>query len=365
MKAKLLYYSGTAAAYLLAGPNLVDAQIVYTDIDPDVFMTGDATDYILDANGDGEFELRFEHQFDVIGTFFGCYGVAIPNYSYCLLSHVYTYSFGWEFGLPLEFGNTVPFGFNAAPAALNAQYTGAGSAYGVGPWVDGEDHFLGFSFETPISEIRYYGWVRLQANDCGYYIKDFAFALGGITAGDGAVDPCDTPLGLEVTGIEAEKAKLNWDAVDGAETYTVQIRIAGETDWHEKTVAAPKNFIKLKTLSCETAYEWQVMANCAGGSSAYSEIQSFSTLSCRLADEPGNAITLFPNPANEIVTLNFEENITGEVHVQFIDITGNLVLEETTNTNSPAFDITQLPKGLYIAVVAYENTVSRLEFVKQ
>lgn len=365
MKTKLLSYSGAATAFLFAGAQATNAQVVYSDIDPDIFMSGDADDFYLDANADGEYELRFEHMADVASPFFGCYGGVAPNYAYCLVSHVYDYTFGWTFGLPLEAGDPVPDGFNASPVAFNVQYIGAGFEYGIGPWVDGADHYFGFVFETPAGDGPFYGWVRLQGNDCGYTIKDFAYAPDGITAGMGVPEPCDIPAGLAATGVDAEKAKLSWDAVDGAETYTVQFREAGAIDWRIKTVDAPKNFVRLKTLDCATTYEWQVMADCAGGPSEFSAIQTFTTLSCRLSDVESENFTLYPNPAHDLLNVSYDDEITGQINLQVFDLTGNELIQKQITTETTPVDVSSLASGMYIMSITNAYGTTRVEFVKQ
>ena len=368
MKTKLLSYSGAASVFLLAGAAKADAQVIYHDIDPDVYMTGDPDDYFLDVNMDGEHELKFGHTTNALGAFWGCYGNVTPNYSYCLINnYVYTYTYGWEFGAPLDAGDPVPFGFNNPPVAINVQYLGAGWDTGVGLWVGEGDKYFGFQFYTPDGiDGPYYGWVRLQADECGYYIKDYAYAEGGIDAGEGMpLDGCDTPTGMAATGIEAEKVKISWDAVAGATTYNVRFRAVGEIDWHEKTVDAPKTFVKLKALSCDTDYEWQVQADCDGGPSEYTEIAVFSTLSCRIGDLADAGFDIYPNPANTLLNVELENELNGDVFMQITDFTGKIVLQQNLTSTLTGVDLTELPSGIYILTVFENGNMNKKEFIKQ
>ena len=66
----------------------------------------------------------------------------------------------------------------------------------------------------------------------------------------------------------------------------------------------------------------------------------------------GNSVTLFPNPAHDIVTITSQE--TGVAAVTFYDALGRIVLEQMTQFSSPsgtALSITSLPGGLYYVVV--------------
>ena len=364
MKTKLLTYSGAATAFLLAGNQQLKAQVVYGDVDPDVYVTGNPDDYYLDLNMDGEFEVHFDHIASLGFGSIGCYGVVVPNYFYCFLSYDYDPAAGWSFAIALDAGDPVPSGFNNAPEAINLQHADGSSTYGLGPWISEEDKYLGIWFETPSGDGPYYGWIRLQADECGYYIKDYAYAPGSLFAGEGLpVDECETPAATDVTGIEAEKAKISWDDVAGATSYNVRFRAVGETDWHEKSVDAPKTFIELKTLSCDTEYEWQVQTFCAGTASEFTPLSNFTTLSCRLGDASAD-FTVFPNPASNNITVNLDEAVENGL-IQITDLTGKVVLTSTMSGFQSVIELAELPAGIYVITIAAENEVQRSEFIKQ
>ncbi len=365
MKTKLLTYSGAATAFLFAGAQELKAQIVYGDVDPDVYITGDPDDYYMDLNMDGEFEVHFDHFEDLGFSGIGCYGVVTPNYLHCFMSYQFSSSASWSFAVDLNAGDPVPMGFNNAPGAINLQHADGSSTYGLGPWISAEDKYLGIWFETPSGDEAYYGWIRLQVDECGFYIKDYAYAPGGINAGEGMpADICESPASTDVTGIEAERAKISWDEVAGATAYTIRFRQVGEIDWHEKSVDAPKTFIKLKTLNCATDYEWQVQADCPGGLSEYSSISTFTTLSCRIGDEITADFSVYPNPVANTLTVNLHEPIEFG-SLQIVDFSGNVVVSQIISGFSAAIDLTELPAGIYVIAIATTNNVQRLEFIKQ
>ncbi len=365
MKTKLLSYSGAATAFIFAGSDQLKSQVVYFDIDPDVYVTGNPVDYYMDLNLDGEFEVHFDHIADGYGDF-GCMGFVVPNYNYCFISYQFDTLAFYSFAKVFEEGESVLGGFNNAPGGINLQHADGSSTYGLGPWISPDDKFVGFVFETPDGADVFFAWVRLQVDECGYVIKDYAYSPEPIIAGDGIpVDACEMPSSTYVTGIETEKAKISWDAVAGATTYNVRFRAVGEIDWHEKTVDAPKTFVKLKALSCDTEYEWQVQANCDGGPSDYTDIAGFSTLSCRIGDFEDAGFDIYPNPANTMLNVELENELIGDAFMQITDFTGKIVVQQNLTSTLTGIDLTELPSGIYILTVFENGNMNKKEFIKQ
>ena len=144
---------------------------------------------------------------------------------------------------------------------------------------------------------------------------------------------CAIPNNLVTTNIQARQATLNWDAVEGANNYTVQLRAAGSSNWNTRT--APSNSGNAKPLRPNTTYEWHVRANCDGESSDYSPIVNFTTAANnrkRLEDREETIeieiynFHLFPNPASNFLNIRSSEVIT---QIEVLDITGRLVITKT------------------------------------
>ncbi len=88
------------------------------------------------------------------------------------------------------------------------------------------------------------------------------------------INPCAAPTTLSVAAISTTSMKLNW-AASGASSYTVQYRANGTTAW--TTAAVTTNTLTLTGLTSGTTYNWQVLANCTGSSSAYVAGSNFTT----------------------------------------------------------------------------------------
>ena len=89
---------------------------------------------------------------------------------------------------------------------------------------------------------------------------------------------CATPNGLSTTNIAATTARFNWNAVQGAVNYTVQIRLANGSWGDLNGGPFSNNYVNVSGMLPATAYEWRVRANCSGGqASSWSNGLSFTT----------------------------------------------------------------------------------------
>lgn len=87
---------------------------------------------------------------------------------------------------------------------------------------------------------------------------------------------CGVPGSLGTSGVTTTSATLAWAAVSGATSYTLQWKATSASSWTTVTGLTATSFA-LGGLSASTAYQFQVLAVCSGGSSAYSTAASFST----------------------------------------------------------------------------------------
>ena len=69
------------------------------------------------------------------------------------------------------------------------------------------------------------------------------------------------------------------------------------------------------------------------------------------------AISLFPNPTRDFITLNFEEMIYGQVDIQIMNSIGQVVQNQTMNNvnQQERIELNNLPKGMYFCRVQSEK----------
>lgn len=199
-KSTLMGYSALAVAFLSAGKE-ADAQIIYTDIDPDTIIAVDAAFYELDLNADGTPDFTLTKRFlasynpTIYTTYGGVFAGSIQlNHIYgtaqgsnALLGEVSPYGFQYPFAMDLD--DEICDG----GAWLNGNYQSLAYSYGYkliigtglysyvqlsgdGNWFGGQtDKYLGLKLQDEGN--TYYGWLRMDvaADNIAFAIKDYAF----------------------------------------------------------------------------------------------------------------------------------------------------------------------------------------------
>lgn len=73
---------------------------------------------------------------------------------------------------------------------------------------------------------------------------------------------CNPPLGLEVTNITGNSAKLNWTSTS-SQTYRVDYKPANSQTWTNVGTQISGNNITVNNLSINTEYDWRIQSNCS------------------------------------------------------------------------------------------------------
>ncbi|MBS1536904.1 MAG: T9SS type A sorting domain-containing protein [Bacteroidetes bacterium] len=125
---------------------------------------------------------------------------------------------------------------------------------------------------------------------------------------------------------------LKWNAVQDAETYTVQVSEKSDFSTKvvdDKTITAP--IFTVSKLKYETEYYWRVMASNVAGDGAWSETWNFTTdKEVGVAESPdlGLSLSSYPNPMNNgIGTLELNLKQRANVRVSVISLLGVETLE--------------------------------------
>ncbi len=73
-------------------------------------------------------------------------------------------------------------------------------------------------------------------------------------------------------------------------------------------------------------------------------------------------VNVFPNPAKDVLNINTENNVSGEVNVQILNAMGALVYNQTLIASvSQTIDIASFNPGIYyIAIAECETKIIRL-----
>jgi len=87
----------------------------------------------------------------------------------------------------------------------------------------------------------------------------------------GAYGSCAAPGGLSASNIAATTATLNWSAVNGAISYSVEYKPASSSSWIYATSGTMGLSVNLYSLTANTTYDWRIVSNCS-----LSEVSGYS-----------------------------------------------------------------------------------------
>jgi hypothetical protein len=126
--------------------------------------------------------------------------------------------------------------------------------------------------------------------------------------------------------------------VSGANNYTVDYKAASSGTWINAAAATTATSVNLGGLTASTLYDWRVSANCASGSSAYSQAQ-FTTSAASTCPGPYDVST--NGSRNGAATIPFNTDIKGLInpsgdvdYYRFVITTGGTIT--VTLTGLPA-----------------------------
>jgi len=207
-KLTLACYSATATL-LLKGP--VHAEVIYTDVDPDVIVDVPGTGVELDLNDDGTADFNFifstTNFFNV--TYFGAFNFYLVNAIFATplnsnriaaLEGPGTYVYPYVIGSGLDIGPATGNFSDAPYQTMVYQFYALISSFfyypivQAGEWIFGQtDKFVGL--EIAVGDSTYYGWMRLDVavNNRSFTIKDLAFEDQSNTA----ISTFITPSGMQ------------------------------------------------------------------------------------------------------------------------------------------------------------------------
>lgn len=104
---------------------------------------------------------------------------------------------------------------------------------------------------------------------------------------------CNTPIGLQTTNVTQSTVVIDWNLVNGATNYTLQLREGTHGQWANLNPATfTTGPVEISGLDANTLYQWRVRANCSNGlSSNWSGPSSFTTLPAPVCHTPGGLQT--------------------------------------------------------------------------
>lgn len=177
LEKKAIKYTAMVGS-LAAFAGTAGAQIVYTDINPDEVYAEDDV-YYLDVNNDNTDDFAIA-QFDTTvqyGSFtFPAEGVVLltmgSNGAINSAGQL-NYLTAMALNDPIDASQSFSQSTGSSPMVAGGYV--ALFSYGLGPWMDAVDHYMGLTFLAGSN--FHYGWCRMQlaADGTGFTVKDYAY----------------------------------------------------------------------------------------------------------------------------------------------------------------------------------------------
>ncbi|GAB5417762.1 MAG: hypothetical protein Crog4KO_24890 [Crocinitomicaceae bacterium] len=186
---RLSKYTAAAAA-VTVGATGANAQIVYTDVDPDFMHPGDEIGFGLDMDNDGNFDFIIASGDSIFQTSSGSVRVrntVVAGYGSQAANNAIAGEMpsNYNYALALDMGAMIDNTLNWISATNTMAYNVDSANPYAENWNGVTDKYLGLRFNSGGND--YYGWARMDvtADADVWTLKDYAYQAGqtGIEAG--------------------------------------------------------------------------------------------------------------------------------------------------------------------------------------
>jgi hypothetical protein len=175
---QLIQYSAVAASFIVAGN--VDAQTIYTDIDPDVVIGGEGAEYFVDINEDDIDDFRF--WFYTFNTYYFTVNllnvVALNDNQIVGGTGINYYGYTFKYFRPVDEGEIINADNNFVSGSIYMAYqvkAYENPLFAAGYWLGVTEGIMAFRIITDSDSL--YGWMRLSLGDNSspLTIHDYAY----------------------------------------------------------------------------------------------------------------------------------------------------------------------------------------------
>lgn len=183
----------------------------------------------------------------------------------------------------------------------------------------------------------------------------------------GSACACGVPQNVTVGNMNFKRATIRWNAVPDATRYEVRRRQLTQNNWTSSWTNITNTQYVMPGHFSNRQYEAQVRAFCpATGWSDWSPGVFYSSATYRdsggeATRVSGNAtpyVHIFPNPARDMVTLEYFGTDHTPAEIRIFDLTGRVsrtVNATLFDNNNVSIDVSGLPNGMYFIQIAGEG----------
>jgi hypothetical protein len=217
------------------------------------------------------------------------------------------------------------------------------------------------------------GTVLVEMTAPGADYGDFATHTFCI---DGGEVPCAQPYPVVqnlTTTTQINGVLLQWDPIPGSIGCQIQGGLASASGLASFTTLQPNAssfFAPQSQLQDGQQYRWRVRCGCTQSIiGAWSQFDFFGwNVAAKNYADLSDSMTLFPNPANNEMTVKLNSGQSGVYVATFHDLQGRLVKEERITidgTQMLRYDISDLDAGVYLFQVSDGITTFSEKLIKQ
>lgn len=221
------------------------------------------------------------------------------------------------------------------------------------------------SLQLPNPSATYQIAFEGLAND-GYGITLDDITVNGTIDTSVVPDPCEVPTNLQqITALkEAGGIYVIWSDNAGVSEWNLQYRpMNGE--WTTVVVTGEPSY-SITGLVNGDMYEVRVQAVCGPDNlSEWSAILTATATNSGIEDFLANNVTLFPNPANDVIHVECSLNNLQVEMLEVFDVYGKLIRTVGAGDTSRQINVSGLAAGLYFVRVTTDQGIATKSFVKQ
>ena len=181
---------------------------------------------------------------------------------------------------------------------------------------------------------------------------------------------CDVPTGVAATAFNNTTMRVRWDSNPAEIKGKVRYRQQGTSTWFTKNSADGNNVIFVPDFPANAIVQYKVRSNCDGNDwSAYSSpLMTIDLSTAARESQVATETRIYPNPAKDVLNLEFETITAGDVKLVITDMTGKqLMIQNNTyaeGNNRESLDVSSLSSGYYFLTIYSGDDVNTMKFVR-
>jgi hypothetical protein len=181
---------------------------------------------------------------------------------------------------------------------------------------------------------------------------------------------CSAPTGVASIYLDNTRMRVRWDNNPNEIKGKVRYRVAGTSTWTTQNSANGNNYLYVNNLPANATIQYRVRSNCDGNDwSEYSPLMTHDLNPPRLAQEAVlENIKLYPNPAKEVLTVEFETENGEEANIIITDNLGKTIRSQnntyTEGIQKEIIDVANLTNGYYFITIRSNDSIETQKFMK-